>query len=289
MSPILIAAAIAAAPLAMPVPAPVITDPPADAAHPAGMDAFVLPSRGSGMNAVIYLASGAQQHPTLLLLHGFPGNEQNLDLAQAARRAGWNVLTFHYRGSWGSGGAFSFSNAAEDAHAALAFLENPANAARYRIDPTRIAVAGHSMGGFMAADAAADDRHVVGLFLIDPWNIGADARMLGTPKGRHAWHEEAAGDLPPLAGTSEAKLAAEMQAHVDRFDLTKRAIAFGRRPVEIIGAERGGGAAQTVLLNAVRAAGNDKATGGVWPTDHPFSDMRVTLATELVSWLGQFR
>jgi pimeloyl-ACP methyl ester carboxylesterase len=288
MIPFFLAVALAVAPLNAPVATAVVADPPADAAHPAAMDAFVLPSHGSGMNAVIYLASGAGPHPTLLLLHGFPGNEQNLDLAQAARRAGWNVLTFHYRGSWGSGGNFSFLGAAEDTHAALAFLENPTNDVRYRIDPSRIVVAGHSMGGYMAADAAADDPRVAGLFLIDPWNIGADARMLGTAEGRKAWHDEAAGDLPPLSGTSEQKLGAEMQANAERFDLTKRTIAFGRRPVDIIGAQRGGGASQTALLNAVRAAGNGSATGAVWPTDHPFSDMRIALANELVTWLAQF-
>jgi len=34
----------------------------------------------------------------VILFHGLPGNEQNLDLAQAIRRANWNVLTLHYRG-----------------------------------------------------------------------------------------------------------------------------------------------------------------------------------------------
>lgn len=289
MIELFIAAALAATSTPLPVPPPVITDPPADATHPAAMSAFVLPSHGSGMNAVMYTASGVGPHPTLLLLHGFPGNEQNLDLAQAARRAGWNVLTFHYRGSWGSEGDFSFLNAAEDTHAALAFLRDPANVARFQIDPDRIAVAGHSMGGYMAADAAADDPRVIGLFLIDPWDIGADARQLGTPEGRKAWHDEAPGDLPPLAGTSEEKLAAEMQANADRLDLAIRTVAFGPRPLDIVGAERGGGAAQTVLLNRARSAGNSKATGAVWPTDHSFSDMRIALAAELVRWLAQFR
>jgi pimeloyl-ACP methyl ester carboxylesterase len=289
MIELFIAAALATTPPPSPVPPAVIADPAADPAHPAAITAFVLPSHGSGMNAVMYTASGASPHPTLLLLHGFPGNEQNLDLAQAARRAGWNVLTFHYRGSWGSEGDFSFLNAAEDAHAALAFLRDPANVARFHIDPNRIVLAGHSMGGYMVADAAADDPRVAGLFLIDPWDIGADARLLGTPEGRKAWHDEAPGDLPPLAGTSEEKLAAEMQANADRLDLTRRTVAFGRRPLDIVGAERGGGAAQTVLLNRARSAGNPNATGGVWPTDHSFSDMRIALAAELVRWLAQFR
>ena len=44
------------------------------------------------MYSVIYIASGPGPHPTVLMLHGFPGNEKNLDLAYSFRRAGWNVL-----------------------------------------------------------------------------------------------------------------------------------------------------------------------------------------------------
>src|SRR5437588_55662 len=85
-------------------PAAIGSDPPIDSTSRAGMIAFALPSHGANMNAVLYTAAGSGAHPTVLLLHGFPGNEQNLDLAQAIRRAGWNVLTLHYRGSWGSPG-----------------------------------------------------------------------------------------------------------------------------------------------------------------------------------------
>jgi pimeloyl-ACP methyl ester carboxylesterase len=35
------------------------------------------------MNGQFYLAGGEGPHPTLVLLHGFPGNEQIFDLAQA--------------------------------------------------------------------------------------------------------------------------------------------------------------------------------------------------------------
>jgi pimeloyl-ACP methyl ester carboxylesterase len=263
---------------------PATTDPAPDAAVPAAQDAFVV---NGAMNALIYLASGPGPHPTLLLLHGFPGNEQNLDLAQAARRDGWNVLTLHYRGSWGSKGNFSFGGAAEDAHAALAFLRDPKVAAKYRIDTSRIAVAGHSMGGFMAADAAADDKGVIGLFLIDAWNIGGEAPGLATEAGRKAWHEEAAGDLPPLAGTGEDALAAEMIAGADRFDLTRRIAAYGKRPLAVYGAARGGGAGNNALMAAARTAGNEEVTGAIWATDHPFSDMRIALSQALVNWLDK--
>jgi len=36
------------------------------------------------------------------LLHGLPGYESSGDLAQSIRRAGWNVVFFHYRGTWGT-------------------------------------------------------------------------------------------------------------------------------------------------------------------------------------------
>jgi dipeptidyl aminopeptidase/acylaminoacyl peptidase len=125
------------------VPAAITTDPPLDKAHPAAMDYVRIPSHGALLNGVLYTASGAGLHPGVVLLHGFPGNEQNLDLAQAMRRAGFNVLTLHYRGAWGSPGDFSFTHAAEDADAAVSFMTG--NAAKYAVDPARIFVIGHSM------------------------------------------------------------------------------------------------------------------------------------------------
>jgi pimeloyl-ACP methyl ester carboxylesterase len=70
------------------------------------MDTFQIPSHGAMLNAFVYIAAGVGPHPAVVLLHGFPGNERNLDLAQDMRRAGWDVLYFNYRGSWGSPGDF---------------------------------------------------------------------------------------------------------------------------------------------------------------------------------------
>jgi esterase/lipase len=50
------------------------------------------------MYGLLYLAQGKGPHATVLFLHGFPGNEKNIDLAQAVRRAGFNALVFYYRG-----------------------------------------------------------------------------------------------------------------------------------------------------------------------------------------------
>ncbi|KMS58629.1 alpha/beta hydrolase [Sphingobium cupriresistens LL01] len=263
----------------------VIADPRPDAAYPAGMSAFVIPAEDGAMNAVLYTAAGAGIHPTLLLLHGFPGNEQNLDLAQAVRRAGWNVLTLHYRGSWGSPGAFSFANASDDAFTALQYLQQPSVVARYRIDTSAIVVAGHSMGGFMAADAAAADPRVAGLFLIDPWDPAQTVAALATPEGEAGWKAEVASDLPPLHGATYEGLTGEIRADGQKFDLGRRLAGYGRRPLTLLGAEKGIGAMARKAAADAQGA-NPSARLMVWPTDHSFSDSRIALADALVRFLA---
>lgn len=88
---------------------------------PAGFLELQLPSSGSLLQGFMYKANGSQPHPVLLLLHGYPGNERNLDLAQAVRAHGWNVIYFDYRGSWGSQGEFSFQHCVEDVKSVIAY------------------------------------------------------------------------------------------------------------------------------------------------------------------------
>src|SRR5437763_7630413 len=81
-----------------------------------------IPSHGAGLNVLAYIAEGAGPHPVVVLLHGFPGNERNLDLAQDIRRAGWDVVYFNYRGSWGTPGNFSFAHSIEDVSSVVEYL-----------------------------------------------------------------------------------------------------------------------------------------------------------------------
>ena len=137
---------------------PVTSDPAAiDAAFPAAIEEVAIASGESYMVGIVYVAQGAGPHPLVILLHGYPGDERNADLAQSLRRAGWDVLLFHYRGAWGSQGKFSFSNALEDVGSALAEARTASFAKRFRSDPSRVVLVGHSMGGFLAITAAAED------------------------------------------------------------------------------------------------------------------------------------
>src|ERR1700721_3373775 len=109
---------------------------------PASMKSFQIPSHGAFLDSFVCGAAGPGPHPAVVLLHGFPGNERNLDLAQDIRSAGWDVLYFDYRGSWGSPGDFSFTHAIEDTAAATAYLRQPAVATLLRLDSSRIVLIG---------------------------------------------------------------------------------------------------------------------------------------------------
>ena len=272
---------------APPIPKAVVTDPPRDKDHPADMAAFQVEIAGSKVNALMYLASGDQPHPTMLFLHGFPGNETNIDLLQAVRRAGWNAMRINYRGSWGSQGKFSFAGARADGEAAVAFLNDPANVAKYHIDTRRIVVAGHSMGGFMAADASAADPRVAGTVLIDAWDIGKEKARITGDTAREAAIEGMRPDTAPLAATAEA-LVAEIERDAAKLDLEKLSARIADRPVLMIGAEFAGAPTTQKLAAAARAAGAKALTETYMATDHSFSDARIALESEVIRWLARF-
>jgi uncharacterized protein len=270
-----------------PIPSAVISDPAPDAAYPPRSAQVLVPSHGVGMNALFYLAGGAGPHPTLVLLHGFPGNEQNLDLAQAIRRAGWNVLTLHYRGSWGSPGVFSIAHVLEDADAAVAFVRRADIAQKFAIDTQRIALGGHSMGGFASAAHARTDRGLIGVVLIDAWNVGATgqefARQAGAARAQSiARNFDDLGNS--LHGATATSVAREVIAHRNEWDLRSWARDLTRTPLLVIGASRALGAQNQELAEAVTRAGG-KVTAVTMPTDHAFQDHRIALSASVVDWL----
>jgi len=273
------------------LPAALTTDPPVDKAHPAAMDAFQIPSHGAALNAIVYLAAGEGAHPVVLVLHGFPGNEKNLDLAQAIRRAGWNAVFFNYRGSWGSPGAFSFAHSIEDTAAAIAYLRDPANAAKLRTDPKRIALAGHSMGGFMAAYAGSHDPAILGTGLISAANFhdwaGGDLKPEQEAANRARLVKSLAdNDILPLAGTTAESLADEMLSHRKQWNFVDYAPMFGSRPLLLITSDDGLTPGATHLAEAVRKSGSTHVTETHFATDHAYSDQRIALQAAVLNWLA---
>jgi acetyl esterase/lipase len=94
-----------------------------------------------------------------------------------------------------------------DTQAVLAWVRDPQNAKKHRMDPDRIVLIVHGMGAFMAA-AAGRDPKVMGVAMLAAWNIGAHARHVADP----AKAKSRLSNLLALSGCTADGLYAEIQA-----------------------------------------------------------------------------
>ena len=117
-------------------------------------------------------AAGKEKKETVILLHGLPGNERSLDLAQELRRNGNNVIYFNYRGSWGSQGKFLYSNCIEDVKEVMDFFDEPENSTKYRVKSKSYILFGHSMGGGIALLVGAKDSRISKIGAFSPNPVG---------------------------------------------------------------------------------------------------------------------
>lgn len=259
----------------------------------AAMESMQIPSHGSLLNALVYVAAGPGPHPAVVLLHGFPGNERNLDLAQAMRRAGWDVLFFDYRGSWGTPGNFSFGHSVEDTAAAVAYLRDAANAQRLRIDPAHIVLLGHSMGGFMAVEEGADDPTIAAVGLISAADMAgrlAGASLLSPTQQADVVRRTAVAlaqeGMAPLAGCTPEGLAQELLVNASRWQFGARAAALATRPVLVVTSNDGLARSNDALAQSLRGDHDTAVATTHFDTDHAYSDKRVQLETAVLHWLA---
>ena len=262
------------------LPSAIYTDPVADPAHPARMEVLHIPSGTVAINGVAYLSAGPGVHPTVIICHGLPGNEKNLDLAQAVRRAGWNAITFNYRGSWGSPGNYRFAQNPEDAKAVLAFLRDPQNAAKFGIDTSQIVIMGHSMGGWVAATVGGQDNDLLGVGMISAANMGREGDL-----GRTDTTKVMADNMEGLAGVTPESLADEAIANRDAFNFLHQAKGLAGKPVLILSSDDGFAPQTDELAQAIRANGGTKLQTLHVTTDHSWSDRRIALQASVINWL----
>jgi uncharacterized protein len=272
------------------LPAAITTDPAADKANPAAIETFQIPSHGALLNSFAYVAAGAGPHRTVILLHGFPGNEKNLDLAQAIRRAGWNILYFDYRGSWGSPGDFSFTHSIEDTQSAIAWLRDAMNAKKLRSDPAYIVLVGHSMGGFIARYVGAQDPTIKAVGLISAAHMGVDVvESLKPEQQKYAIKPVAASlaaeGMAPLSGCTPESLAEDVITNAATWNIPNLAPKLATRPMLVITSDDGLAPSNDAFVSAFHRAEGTSITALHMPADHSYSDHRIELEKAVLAFL----
>lgn len=261
---------------------PVTQSPPQAGGPPASNIELVIPSHGERLPGYLMLAAGPGAHPAALLLHGYPGNEKNLDLAQSLRRAGVHVLFIHYRGAWGAEGTFRIDHMHRDALAALEYLRD--HVGLYRIDPARITVIGHSMGGFAALRTAAADDRVACAVGIAAANLGAYAQRSAERKAGFAVYSD---NLFMLEGWDGATALQELEANAEAFQLGSLGPALGERPVLLVTGAEDNVVPVSVQRDLAERWGADvpALTTLEIPGDHAFAGNRLALQRAVIEWM----
>lgn len=273
---------------------PVTMDPVAeDTVYPPSMAPFIVNSGGSNINAIIYTTQGKGPHPTVILLHGFPGNEKNLDLAQAIRRAGWNVVFFHYRGSWGSQGNFSLDNCLEDVTAILKFLKEDTNISNFRIERSKIVLIGHSMGGYMALGTIIDNPDILGAVWIAGGNISEFGKWASeNQKNQALYRKYIKESSAALNGIDIEYLVQDVMNNQSKWDLRSHAEILAQKKLLMIGASYDTEVPLNMhykpLVEKLKSLNAEGLSAVVLNTDHSFSNKRIELTGIIVAWLKDF-
>jgi uncharacterized protein len=133
--------------------------------------------RHRGLAYAFWLPEDPDPHPGVVVVHGAGSRKENhADFARLAVANGWAALTFDLPGHGGSEPVFT-GRAVDDVIAMADLL-----AVQPEVDPTRVALRGSSLGGFLAICAAAAEPEVAGVIAICPASENHLAR--GVRQGR---------------------------------------------------------------------------------------------------------
>ena len=251
-----------------------------DINSPASSTELFIPSGNSQIAGLIYNANGLQKHPTLLLLHGYPGNERNLDIAQVVRSRGWNVIYFDYRGSWGSQGKFSFKNCVEDVVNVVSFCNKYQDS--LKIDTSNIVLFGHSMGGWVCLKALQELPTIKKGFVLSTWDIAKDFKNVSNEKEMLSIAND-----PNIAGkyfvlnTSLKDLYTPVLQDKTYFNLLNDAKSLGDKQIIMIDEHE----KNSQLAEKIKEFNKPYFDYSVWQTDHSFTNKRASLINKVLAFI----
>ena len=256
-----------------------------------------LRNNGNKLDAKFYQVEKVISPPTLILLHGFPGNANSpYGLAERLTKNGINVLVFNYEGSFNSEGIFSWENCMNDIGVALSFLKQKNNMQQFSIDTSKIFVCGCSMGAALALSAAVHNSEIRKLIAV----VGGNdlsvylQKMSRDPVFRTALEKRiAAAGIPngPIKGDSAYihNYFGKIISNYEYFDLIKNSEKLKNKEILFIT-----GWLDTIVpmeefiiptYRHLKKLNPEFVSIKAFETDHNFTNKRDELANSLSEWI----
>jgi len=252
-----------------------------------------LRNNGVKLDAKFYPANKTDKVPTIILLHGFPGNQSSpLGLAEKLNNAGFNILVFNYQGSYLSEGNFSFDNCIDNVSAAFNFLAGPGNQARFNIDTFKIVVCGYSFGGTIAIESAMYNDKIKNIISIANDDHSVSIKKAATDPEFRENYRQFVGKSFESAGPFRGDLIAQMEyniKNVDRYDLVKNAEKLrSKKILLIVGWQDNTSLIEINTLPLYRKLMQfNKVNTSIigFETDHKFGNIIDDLSKTIINWI----
>lgn len=243
-----------------------------------------------------FRAIGNGPFPTVVLLHGSVGRDGDiLNLGQSLSKAGFNVMTYNYPGSWRSEGLKTDRSALESVTSALAFVRSKAALQNFKIDTAEIILAGHSYGGGMAILAAALNPGVHKVISIAGADLYETANELEQNADKQQSFQQMVDRLltnPKMARSTSGKEYVEtMLSDKDRYNTVKYAEKLAQKHILLITGwfDRFKPMEKYTLplYRALQDNGAPNVKIMAFETNHEFISAETEMTEAIVKWLKQ--
>jgi pimeloyl-ACP methyl ester carboxylesterase len=252
-----------------------------------------LTSNGNKLNAFFYPSEKGNPAPTMILLHGYPGNQNSpLGLGEKLSSLGINILVFNYQGTWSSEGEYSFESSMEDAGNAIKFLKTKENIENFKIDTSNIILGGYSYGGGIALTAAIYDPEIKKIISI----AGADESVFGRKmladqnyrSIREKMLFESYYPNGPIKGNFETVITFWL-TNLDRYDLVLNADSLKDKDILLIGGWNDTGVPleehMIPLYRKLQYLNANQLEIKAFNADHSFQNVREELTETIYRWI----
>jgi len=257
---------------------------------------FPIDVDGSPIQFWWWSPGGRGPYPTIVMLHGSPGIERNLDIARVLQRAGFNVATFTHRGHWGSEGFMTPTNGLEDIAAVVDWIRACADDPECPppIDPARIAYLGHSYGGWRAMLSIMEVPDISCAVVLDtslgPSPSGEELRKYvaehgDIPPEEKEWEKSKTLPGSPARIEQVGAWSADLLANVDRLNLMAQVDELAKQKLFVLSSSLVDN--YSTLVQALEEHGPERLRTELWETDHHFNGRRVELARAMVDYFTE--